>query len=267
MILAVVQSSTRFRVAASRFGPAVISELSPTKNVQSTMEERIMKNVTRSSVLCLAILLIVSMSALAASKDNVSTSKNGRQTMASKPAMQAQQLPKDPFSGLTILYNNSSSYPLGKYWCCTGYTITGSGSIVGEQFADGMPFTPSVNATVTHIGVAVGWVTGTNEVTVTLNADNGGLPGSVLGTFNISSLPSFGSCCSVEVESLSGVPVNAGTQYWVVVQSTTPTNDTWAAWNDNDTNETNQPFAFQQAGVWGASQGILGAFGVAGTTN
>lgn len=224
-----------------------------------------MKTAARSSVLCLAILLIVSMTALAASKNGISTSKNGRETVAAKPAPNAAPLQKDPLSGLSIIYSNASIYPLGKYWCCTGYTITGSGSIVGTQFADGMPFTPSANATVTHIGVAVGWVTGTNEVTVTLNADNGGIPGTVLGTFNLSSLPNFGSCCSVEVENVSGVPVTSGTQYWVVVQSVTPTNDTWAAWNDNDTNETAQPFAFQQSGVWIQTSGILAAFGVAGT--
>jgi hypothetical protein len=230
------------------------------------MEERIMKTAVRSFVLCFTVLLFVSLTAMAASKGAISTTKDGRQTIASKPATRTGE-PAEFGKGLTILYDNASTYPLGVYWCCEGYTITGSGSVVGEQFADGMPFTPSVNATVTLIGVAVGYVTGDEEVQVTLNADSGGLPGSVLGSFTASTLPTFGDCCSTVVQSITGVPVTAGTQYWVVVQTSSATSTTWDAWNDNDTNETEQPFAFQESGVWEASEGILGAFGVAGTKN
>lgn len=226
-----------------------------------------MKNAVRSSVVCLALLLIVSLSALAASKNGVSTSKDGSRTIASKPVTQAVPSQKKMPAGLTILYDNASTYPLGVYWCCEGYTISGTGSLVGTQFADAMPFTPSVNATVTHIGVGVGYVAGTNEVVVSLNADSGGLPGNSLGSFNASNLGTFGDCCQVEVSSITGVPVTAGTQYWIVVQTTSASSDTWAAWNDNDTNQTLQPFAFNDAGTWTATEGVLGAFGVAGTTN
>lgn len=224
-----------------------------------------MKRVVRSSVSCLLLLLIVSLTALAASSKGISTSKDGRRTTASQPASFSNPLRANPLSGLKIIYDNASNYPLGVYWCCSGYTITGSGSAVGTQYADGMSFTPSVNATVTHIGLAVGYVSGDNEIAVSLNADNNGLPGNALGSFTLSSLPAFGDCCSVEVESLTGVPVTAGTPYWIVVQTTTPTSTTWVVWNDNDTDQTLQPTAYQNAGVWQTSEGIVAAFGVAGT--
>ena len=224
-----------------------------------------MKTAVRSFVPCLALLLIVSLPALAASKDGIVTTKDGRQTIAAKPGPYTVPLQTDPASGLVKIYSNASKYPLGVYWCCAGWTISGSGSSNGTQYADAMPFTPSANATVKEIGVAVGYVSGTNEVTVSLNADSSGLPGSPLGSFTVSNLPIFGSCCSAEVESTSGISITKGKQYWVVVQTTTPDSDTWAAWNDNDTNETAQPFAYQNSGVWENVEGILGAFAVFGT--
>lgn len=225
-----------------------------------------MKTVVRGS-LCFAILLIVSLTAMGADRA-ISVSKDGRQVTANKPASQMMPLRTDPFTGLTILYDNASNYPLGKYWCCEGWTISGEGSVLAFYAADAMPFTPSVDATVTKIGVGVGYVEGDEEITVTLNADSSGLPGAVLGTFNVTSMPDFGSCCTVEVGSVTGVPVTAGTQYWVAVQPNSMTSTLFGAWNDNDTNETDQPFAYQNSNEgsgWFATEGILGVFGVAGT--
>jgi hypothetical protein len=226
-----------------------------------------MKTVVRGSALCFAILLIVSLTAMGADR-SISVSKDGRQVTANKPASTMTPLRTDPFSGLTILYDNASSYPLGRYWCCEGWTISGTASALAFYAADAMPFTPSVDATVTHIGVGVGYVEGTNEITVSLNADSSGLPGAVLGSFNVSNLPSFGSCCVTEVESMTGVPVTAGTQYWVVVAPTSMSSTLFGAWNDNDTNETAQPFAYENSNEgsgWFATEGDLGVFGVAGT--
>lgn len=227
-----------------------------------------MKRSITIAVLQLAILLIFSLTAMAANKNEISVSKDGRQTRAARPAAQFTPLRTDPFSGLTILYDNGSKYALGVYWCCNGWTISGTGSQLAFQASEAMPFTPSVNATVTSIGVAISYIGGDNEVAVSLNADSGGLPGATLGSFDISNLPGMGECCTTEVESIPGVAVTAGTQYWIVVQTTTPSDTTWAAWNENDTNQTSQPFAYQnsqQGSGWFATEGILGGFGVAGT--
>lgn len=221
-----------------------------------------------TSLLHLALLLIFSLTTMAADKNQISVSKDGRETRASKPAAQFTPLRTDPFSGLTILYDNGSKYALGVYWCCNGWTISGTGSQLDYQAAEAMPFTPSVNATVTRIGVAISYISGDNEVAVSLNADSGGLPGASLGSFTLSNLPGLGECCTTEVENITGVPVTAGTPYWIVVQTTTPSDTTWAAWNENDTNQTTQPFAYlnsQQGSGWFPTEGIVGGFGVAGT--
>lgn len=214
-------------------------------------------------VLSLVTLLLFSLSAMAASKNGYTTTQGGRQTTA--PAGHFLPFNFQPPADEAVIYNNLSNYPLGVYWCCTGYTISGPNSIIGATYADAMPFTPSANGTVNKIAVAVGWVTGANAVTVSLNADAGGVPGAVIGKFDLNGLPSFGSCCVVESKSSSkGASVTAGTQYWVVVQTTSGGTDTWAAWNDNDTNQTIQPTAFYNNGSWLPSSGIVGGMAVLG---
>ncbi|HTZ96082.1 MAG TPA: choice-of-anchor R domain-containing protein [Terriglobales bacterium] len=227
-----------------------------------------MSTAVRNSAFSLAILLVVSGMAMAANKNEIALSKDGRQTTVAKAASPFVPQSLEPPSNVVMIYDNASHYPLGVYWCCNGWTISGSGSQLGFQAADALPFTPSVNATVTRIGVAVSYISGDNEVTVSLNADNSGLPGASLASFTISNLPSLGMCCAVELQIISGISVTAGTQYWIVVQPTTPASTTWAAWNDNDTNQTTQNFAFQNSqdgSGWFSSQGIFGAFAVAGT--
>lgn len=225
-----------------------------------------MKIACRGSMLCLALVLLASLTASAAGEDGITTAKDGRQTIAIKPVSPFVPLQSDFAAGLVRIYDNSSRYPLGVYWCCNGWTVSGSGSPTNTTYAEATPFTPSSNATVEKIAVAVGYVSGTNEVTISLNVDNGSLPGSSLASANVSNLPPFASCCQFEVANFAtGVPVTAGTQYWVVVQTTTPTSDTSAAWNDNDTNQTLQPFAYYSNGLWQSAEGILGAFAVVGT--
>lgn len=227
-----------------------------------------MSAAVRNVALRLAILLVISGMAMAVDKKEISLSKDGRQTTIAKALEPFVPQPLDPPANTVMIYDNASHYPLGVYWCCNGWTISGSGSQLGYQAADALPFTPSTNATVTHIGVAISYISGDNEVSVSLNADNSGLPGASLASFTISNLPSLGECCATEIQTISSVPVTAGTQYWIVVQTTTPDSTTWAAWNDNDTNQTTQNFAFQNSqdgSGWLSSQGIFGAFGVAGT--
>lgn len=227
-----------------------------------------MHAAVRIAAISLAILLVVSTMAMAADKREISLSKDGRRTTIANEADRFVPQPLEPPSNVVMIYDNASHYPLGVYWCCNGWTISGSGSQLGFQAADALPFTPSMNATVTRIGVAVSYISGDNEVTVSLNADNSGLPGASLASFTISNLPSLGECCATEVQTISGISVTAGTQYWIAVQPTTPDSSTWAAWNDNDTNQTTQNFAFQNSqdgSGWFSSQGIFGAFAVAGT--
>lgn len=98
-----------------------------------------------------------------------------------------------------------------------------------------MAFTPAVQATLTSIDVAISWASGTNSVVLTLNSDNSGVPGGVLESWTLNSLPSFGFCCTAEVATaVSAVSLASGTQYWVTVAP--GATDTRAIWTNTNTN-------------------------------
>jgi hypothetical protein len=124
-----------------------------------------------------------------------------------------------------------------------------------------MPFTPSFGATVTKILVAVGRLSGTNAVAVSLNEDSSGLPGDAIQSFVVSNLPFFGNCCEVKLAN-TATPVSGGLQYWVVVAPADGT--TVAAWNLNVTNQTPQPQAYTDNGMWKLTHNIQSAFAVQG---
>jgi len=199
-----------------------------------------------------------------ASTQGVTTTKDKRLTIAS-PALRFVPGPNIPLSA-QIIFNNISRTESLRYNCCTGYTISGPNSPIGQTFADGMPFTPTANNTIQRLLVAVACVTGPSAVTLSVNEDAGGLPGDVIQSFELSNLPQFGSCCLLEATNVN-IPVAAGTQYWVVVATGAGTSDTWNAWNWNLTDQTNQPFAFFNNGVWQPSAGILASFAVLGPSN
>ena len=216
-----------------------------------------------SAILCVAVLALASATALAASKNGVTTSKNGRQTIATKPQTKVFQPYVDNDAPASTIFSNlGSAYPLGVYWCCTGGTISGPLSIIGTEYWEAIGFTPSANANVTKIAVAVGYVTGaTTDVILSLTKDSGGVPGAVLKKWKLKSMPSFGSCCVVDQKGGASIPVTAGTPYWVTV-STESNSDIWAAWNMNDVDQvTPVPTAYAVGGVWTSYMGYPG-FGV-----
>lgn len=149
------------------------------------------------------------------------------------------------------------------YDCCQGWTISSEDSIVGARQDVAMPFTPGKNYAVKKITVGVGYVAGTNGVYVSLNADNGGVPGAVIKKGNPTGLPTFGTCCATVSIGGGGAPVTAGTQYWVVVKTTKKQPDTWDAWNINNIGASG-PFAFNTGSGWQTTSGTLGAFSVKG---
>ena len=164
------------------------------------------------------------------------SSKHARMTIVTEPPRSFTATNLDDPRLVTIFSNLAATYPKGQYWCCSGYNIMGPSQ--GEQWM-AAPFTPSANHTVNTIEVAVGYSQGkTNGVVVSLNQDNNGVPGKALKTWNASGLPRFGTCCGLVVKSDSaGIPVSAGTQYWVVLSTNKNELDTVDAWNFIDTNQ------------------------------
>jgi hypothetical protein len=96
-------------------------------------------------------------------------------------------------------------------------------------------------------------------VLLSLNNDDGtGKPGKVIAKWKVTGMPNFGACCSVETKSSAGIPVMAGTQYWLVV-STEKKSDVWAAWNSDDTKQLLTE-AIPQAYYCHSTTGYCGTF-------
>jgi hypothetical protein len=219
-------------------------------------------------VLVLSVLTLAGIVALAAGGHHgIVTSQDGRMAIAQHGPSHVTPW-KDSNVGLTTIAGNLSLYPNGVFFCCYGYTISGPTSFLGSAYWVGVPFTPSANYKVTKVEVSVGWGgAGTNGVTVSLNADAGGIPGAALASLNATNLSSYGGCCTLVVASgPGGIPVAQGTQYWVVVSTNNSTQDTFDAWAFNSTDMRAFPLAsYSTANGWGAGQGLLPGYRVSGT--
>ena len=99
-------------------------------------------------VLCLIVLTLAGVAALAVGpKRNIVTSADGRMAIATKaPSVVTPAVRED--AGLTTIAGNLSDFPFGIFFCCYGNTITGSGSSLGFELWEAIPFTPSSNISV-----------------------------------------------------------------------------------------------------------------------
>lgn len=166
---------------------------------------------------------------------------------------------------VTIYDSLAEKYPKGRYWCCTGYNVMGPQQ--GEQWM-GAAFTPGGNHTVTRIEVAAGWSQGPNGIVISLDKDNGGVPGTALKTWKVANLPLFGTCCTLVVKSdRAGIPVSAGQQYWIVLSTDAKESNTVDGWNVSDADQIdNGSFATWSGGTWHTFQTAPGlAFAVKGS--
>lgn len=198
-----------------------------------------MRQVCRIAIAVIVMLIAVnflSAQTSRAARSAVTTKDHSRTIVSAAPSGENTAY-VDASAGMKTIFSNLAvAYPKGLYWCCEGATISGPKGPFGIEWWHAAAFTPASDATVERVVVSVGYLSG-NEQTVilSLNADNGGIPGTVLEQWGVSNLGAAGTCCTVQSRSSSGIAVTAGQQYWVVV-STGPNSDVNASWNlaEND---------------------------------
>jgi hypothetical protein len=161
-----------------------------------------------------------------------------------------------PREGLYKIYSN-----LGVNGACYG---TQGGWVVGLGQSIAMPFTPKVDATLSEIVLGLLHGVGGDFARVSLNQDDNGLPGRAVRTWVLGKLGLYKwhSCYVSVARSREGLPLKAGTQYWVVAAAPYSTWDTWEyTYNDIQGN-----FAYEENnGGWTRDDSYLSAFGVFGT--
>jgi hypothetical protein len=129
-----------------------------------------------------------------------------------------------------------------------------------------VPFTPATDVTVTELQAAVSWdgFNPTNKVAMSLAQDSGGLPGTTIQAFHVSNLPVFGDCCGLAVaKHPAGIPLSAGTQYWLVV-GTDARSKFEGGWAFNSSDMRFYDYAQNFGGSWGTITFIQPAYAVLG---
>jgi len=163
----------------------------------------------------------------------------------------------------TVVFNDFG--PGNSYNTAQGYAVGGSGSYTGYYAVD-MPFTSNGNFTLAQIDVSfVGdGPSAESPITLSLDSDNGGNPGSVLMSWTLNNFPLFGTCCTVEtVTPSSTIQLSAATQYWLTAAPTNSTTSTDEAWSLNDTGATGtRKYQTAPGGPYQSASGPLSAFDV-----
>ncbi len=159
---------------------------------------------------------------------------------------------------------------LAPYFNANGRAVTGSavGSPGYQQVA--VPFTATGNYNVSQIDIAltfsgISGVFGTDGASVVIASNNGGMPGSTLGSWNISGLPSSFTGTTTDAIAVSGVTLTSGLQYWIVATpGASTTDDIWDT-NSNPTGVFGNEEINQGSGWVSLTPYDLGAFDVIGT--
>jgi hypothetical protein len=210
----------------------------------------------------------------ASGQNQAAFSQDGRFVMATTAPTHITPAPSEDPS-LKVIAGNFSTYPKALYFSIWGETVDQGVNGFPYQTWAAVAFTPATNATVTKIETSAGRQGGgTAGFELSLWDDAGGAPGKPIRSTHVSNLPAYGQCCSVSVVTYkTGVPVKAGTQYWVVVSTTAEDTDVYA-WAFNSTDMSAHPTAFwcnnspqdcgSDEGKWTVSQYVQYGFNVLG---
>ena len=126
-----------------------------------------------------------------------------------------------------IFYNNFNGTDS---YSGSGWTISGGTTV--SYFEAAFGFTSAASGQLGSITMSLFQVTGVNAYKVMLWTDSAGLPGTMLGSWNLSNIGSFGAPATV-INTPGGPTLTAGTKYWLSAQASDPS--TWGAWYQTTT--------------------------------
>lgn len=220
---------------------------------------------------CLVLLALASLTVGAASRQQFVFSQDGRTVWATNPSSRVTPSPLVD-AGSKIIAGNLSRYPFATYFSIWGNTVAQGGANFPFQTWVAVAFTPKADAVLSKIAVSAGRQGGgTSGFEVSLYNDANGVPGTAIKTVHIAKLPQYGQCCDLAVANVSGTPVTAGTQYWVVVSTTENDPDIYAwAFNSTDMRaqlsaswcQGSQTYCGNNNGKWVAYQYVQLGFAV-----
>jgi len=151
----------------------------------------------------------------------------------------------------------------GVSWWDVG-TVTGSANVEVNAF----PFVPTQTALLTGADLALsGLQSPTTPLTVYIETNSGGTPGTILDTLTQSGSYSAYPTTGVVNFTCSGscTTLDAGTTYWIVGQQTDPANLAYWMYSDSDTGTWYYNYLNSATGPWtAADSNNISAFDVTG---
>ncbi|PYX08220.1 MAG: hypothetical protein DMG88_11615 [Acidobacteria bacterium] len=161
-----------------------------------------------------------------------------------------------------ILFNTFG--PGHTYDCCQDFSE--SGSNVGP-YISAMAFTPNTTSPLFAIDLAIGSGQVNDQFTLALMSTNGGLPGSILESWSLTTtfhLALCNHCFETALSTLHPV-LQGGTQYWLVVFPSSDMDGGWFASNDA---QGTSAFSSDRGKTWTPhANSQMGAFDVRGISN
>jgi len=170
------------------------------------------EDAVKKTLLLLCPLTIFNLTLFAQTGEGPRTARAAEKSTIHVPADDTPAALKKIYGNLgpkTDAYNDTEGLNLSGPTAADGFT----------QFV-AMPFTPKVNASVTQVQVAVQYLSGANQINLSIYTDASGAPGTLLaGPVTVTNLPTFGTCCTLTVANFSPVAVTAGVRYWVTADT------------------------------------------------
>lgn len=168
----------------------------------------------RSVLLSTAALALVATAANASPKVTLS---HDNRFVSVEPGKAAVNLPH-MLPGKQYTFGTIAKNKEGAYFCCYGSTISGPSSFFGAAYGVAEQFIPSKSGAIKTLAAAVGYVSGSKNVTLTLYADNGNNePGTMIAQGTGTTTTQFGFCCGITTVSISSTNLTGGTPYWVAI--------------------------------------------------
>lgn len=154
----------------------------------------------------------------------------------------------------------ATKYPKGLYFCCYGATISGPSSVVGKAYAAATQFVTEGGGPtyVDKLVAAVGYVSGTHKVTLTIYSDSGhNTPGAVLASKMGTTTTEFGSCCELVTVRIPEQDFVPGTPYWIGVSASGSDLDTALESTTDQVDESNSATSTDGGATWTVSSSSL----------
>lgn len=224
------------------------------------------KRILMLAFICFAVLVPAGVILKAADSEGqgvISFRGKANWALATMQSPAIRETDPNPAKLATIFSNLGGKGDL--YEKNVSWDVAGPDSGVPQQWV-AMPFTPTFDAEVTRIVVAVEHNTGLpNAFVLSLNADGGLVPGKVIHRWIVTDAPRFGTCCTLDfANDALGLKVYEGKQYWVVSQTNEDDEVTRMEW-DLSPKGIEGNFALNDGTGWSEFTAFTSAFAVYGT--